>query len=125
VLCGSSFKHKGVQPLLDSIINFLPSPIDLNSKMNVLDENEKMIEMDMGDKGTLCALAFKVINDKNLGILVFLKVYSGKLFKNDPLKNQNKNKKEKITKLLQMSANEPNEIGFISFGNIGTFFKNK
>jgi elongation factor G len=72
--------------------------------------------MKFGENETLCALAFKVLYNNFLGLMVFLKVYSGKLTKNDVIKNQNKNKKEKILKLLQMNANETNEIRYISFG---------
>jgi elongation factor G len=118
VLCGSSLKDIGIQPLLDSIINYLPSPSDLPIPEGILSDGKGQL-VPLDTKSPVCALAFKVIYDQQRGPLTFVRVYSGSLDKRASLVNPNQNTKEKVSKLLQMYADEYEEIPNISAGNIG------
>ena len=119
VLCGASFKNIGVQPLLDAVVNFLPSPLDVPP---VVGHNPKKLEevitRKADDKEPFCALAFKIFNDSYSGMLTFLRVYSGKFEVGDSLYNPTKNKKEKISKLLLMHANKREEVSSVKAGDI-------
>ncbi|KAJ8309216.1 hypothetical protein KUTeg_014090 [Tegillarca granosa] len=106
VLCGSSLKNIGVQPLLDAITQYLPSPMDCHYDF------VKHYQTD------LCALAFKIVHDKYKGRLTFLRIYSGAISGNGTLYNVNRNKNEKIARLLQVYANEYHDINYIGAGNI-------
>ncbi|KAI7907348.1 P-loop containing nucleoside triphosphate hydrolase protein [Cokeromyces recurvatus] len=117
VLCGASFKNLGVQPLLNAIIDYLPSPLDRPSAL-VTYNNGKTALVPLNDNH-LCALAFKVIHDSKKGPLVFVKVYSGKLNTRMSLFNTTTKGKERVNKLLQMYAKDVEEIPSISAGNIG------
>ena len=106
VLCGSSLKNKGVQPLLDAITYYLPSPLDV--KHDFLDYY----------KDELCALAFKMVNDKQRGALTFLRIYSGMINTKQHLYNINLGVQEKISRLLQVNADEFRDINESGAGNI-------
>ena len=117
MLCGSAFKNKGVQRMLDAVIQFLPSPIDIPPVQGVdLDGNE--IEREADDDAPFSALAFKIMTDPYVGQLTFLRVYSGKLVSGETVLNSVKNKKERIGRLLQMHANERKEIKEAEAGDI-------
>lgn len=117
-LCGSSLKNKGVQPVLDAVIKYLPSPAE---KKNPIGKNllKEKVSVEFDEKGSLCALAFKVLIDPQKGPLVFFRVYSGTLTNKATIMNARTGKKERILKLFQMHANVPQEIAHIEAGNIG------
>jgi elongation factor G len=118
VLCGASFKNIGVQPLLDAVVAFLPSPLDLPAvKGHDVKDYEKILERKATDEEPFSALAFKIASD-SFGVLTFIRVYSGKLEVGKAAHNPIKNKKEKISKLLLMHANKREEIQSISTGEI-------
>jgi elongation factor G len=107
VVCGSAFKNKGVQPLLDCIVRWMPSPLDRGMIKGIdIDNPEKIIELAPDDKSPLAALAFKVLTDPYVGKLTFVRVYSGTLNKGVSLINTTKDKKERISRLLEMHANQ-------------------
>ncbi|BEH03952.1 protein chain elongation factor EF-G [Candidatus Nasuia deltocephalinicola] len=117
MLCGSSFKNKGVQCLLDCITNYLPSPLDF-SKIKVFSHNNDLVDLDISDNKFFIALAFKIISYPFIGQLVFFRVYSGKLSIGDYVLNSNKNKKEKISRILRIHANHKEDIKFVERGDI-------
>ncbi|BBD76655.1 elongation factor G [Hydrogenophilus thermoluteolus] len=117
MLCGSAFKNKGVQRMLDAVVEFLPSPVDIPPVQGTdLDGNPA--ERRASDDEKFCALAFKLMTDPYVGQLTFLRVYSGVLSSGDTVLNSNKNKKERIGRLLQMHANNRNEIKEVRAGDI-------
>ncbi|HIU36952.1 MAG TPA: elongation factor G [Candidatus Aphodousia faecigallinarum] len=117
MLCGTAFKNKGVQRMLDAVVQFLPSPVDIPPVKGVdLDDNEVTREAD--DKAPFSALAFKIMTDPYVGQLTFLRVYSGVLVSGETVLNSVKNKKERIGRLLQMHANERKEIKEAEAGDI-------
>lgn len=117
MLCGTAFKNKGVQRMLDAVVQFLPSPVDIPPVKGVdLDETEVTREAD--DKAPFSALAFKIMTDPYVGQLTFLRVYSGVLVSGETVLNSVKNKKERIGRLLQMHANERKEIKEAEAGDI-------
>ena len=117
MLCGTAFKNKGVQRMLDAVIQFLPSPVDIPPvKGEDMDGNEVSREAD--DKAPFSALAFKIMTDPYVGQLTFLRVYSGVLVSGETVLNSVKNKKERIGRLLQMHANERKEIKEAEAGDI-------
>ncbi|KAI8394142.1 P-loop containing nucleoside triphosphate hydrolase protein [Radiomyces spectabilis] len=118
VLCGAAFKNVGVQPLLDAIIDYLPSPLDRPSAIATL-RTGKTALVPLSDKEKLCALAFKVTHDPRRGPLVFVKVYSGKINSRMTLFNTTTNTKERVNKLLQVYAKDVEEIPSLDCGNIG------
>ncbi len=119
VICGASFKNIGVQPLLDSVVSFLPSPLDLPPvKGHDIKDYEIMVERKTSDTEPFAALAFKIFSDAHAGVLTFLRVYSGRLEVGKAVHNPAKNKKEKISKLLLMHANKREEVQSIGTGEI-------
>jgi len=117
VLCGSAFKNKGVQPLLDAIIDYLPSPLDLPPVKGIdLEGAEKAFSANNGHP--LSALAFKIMSDPYTGQLTFFRIYSGSLKSGDFVFNPGKGKKERIGRLLKMHANKREEIHEVSAGDI-------
>jgi elongation factor G len=119
VICGTAFKNKGVQPLLDAVVDFLPSPIDIPPvKGHDPDDLEKVIERKAEDKEPFSALAFKIMSDPFVGQLVFIRVYSGTLKTGDSVMIGGKNKTERIGRLLKMHANKREEINEILAGDI-------
>jgi elongation factor G len=119
VLCGSAFKNKGVQPLLDAVIEFLPSPLDKPAIKGVNPSNEEdKMERHADVNGPFAALAFKILTDPYVGQLTFFRVYSGSLTSGSYVYNSRQGKKERIGRLLQMHANKQNEIKAVKAGDI-------
>jgi elongation factor G len=119
VLCGSAFKNKGVQPMLDAVIDYLPSPLDVPAieGSNPSNEEEKIIREPKAD-GPFAALAFKVMTHPFFGRLTYIRVYSGKADSGAQLLNSTKGKKERIGKMFQMHANKENPVEFATAGHI-------
>jgi elongation factor G len=117
MMCGSAFKNKGVQRMLDAVIEFLPSPIDI-PPVKGTDENGKEAHRKALDTEPFSALAFKLITDPYVGQLTFIRVYSGSLNSGDTVMNTVKGKKERIGRLLQMHADERHEIKEVHAGDI-------
>ncbi|WML29431.1 elongation factor G [Neobacillus sp. OS1-32] len=119
VLCGSAFKNKGVQPMLDAVIDYLPSPLDVPSiKGHAVDDEDEMIERHSSDDEPFSALAFKVMTDPYVGKLTFFRVYSGTLESGSYVQNSTKGKRERIGRILQMHANHRQEISQVYAGDI-------
>jgi elongation factor G len=125
VICGSAFKNKGVQSLLDSVIAFLPSPVDKGSVTGIDPRNDEEITRDPDDEAPMSALAFKIATDPFVGRLAFLRVYSGVLKAGDTVLNVRTGKRERINRLFQMHANKQNPKDSIAAGDIcaGVGFK--
>ncbi|CAG9186537.1 elongation factor G [Cupriavidus pampae] len=119
MLCGTAFKNKGVQRMLDAVIDFLPSPVDIPPVKGV-DENddEKKLERKADDSEKFSALAFKIMTDPFVGQLIFFRVYSGKINSGDTVYNPVKQKKERLGRILQMHANQREEIKEVLAGDI-------
>jgi elongation factor G len=119
VLCGSAFKNKGVQPMLDAVVDFLPSPLDLpptqGHRPNHIDDIE---ERKADDSDAFSALAFKIMTDPFVGKLTYVRVYSGTLQKGDSITNSTKDKKERVGRILQMHANHREDKDAIFAGDI-------
>jgi elongation factor G len=118
VICGTAFKNKGVQPLLDSVVDFLPSPLDIPPVEGINPETEKPELRKAEDKEPFSALAFKIMTDPFVGQLTFIRVYSGQLKTGDSVYNTGKRKTERIGRLLKMHANKREEISEILAGDI-------
>ncbi len=119
VLCGSAFKNKGVQPLLDAVVDYLPSPVDIPAMVgHDPDDAEKAIECPCDPKQPLAALAFKLMSDPFIGHLTFLRLYSGKIESGMTVLNANTGKKERVGRLLKMHANKREEIKEAEAGDI-------
>ncbi|MFS8630813.1 MAG: elongation factor G, partial [Bacillales bacterium] len=117
-LCGSAFKNKGVQKLLDAVVDYLPSPVDIPSIKGVNPETEEEVERHASDDEPFSALAFKVMTDPYVGKLTFFRVYSGTLNSGSYVKNTTKGKRERIGRILQMHANHREEISTVYAGDI-------
>ena len=117
MFCGSSFKNKGVQRMLDGVIQFLPSPVDI-PPVPGFDLDDKPVTREASDDAPLSCLAFKIMTDPYVGQLTFLRVYSGILKSGETVLNSVKDKKERIGRLLQMHANERKEITEAEAGDI-------
>ncbi len=117
MLCGTAFKNKGVQRMLDAVIDFLPSPVDI-PPVGGMDENEKETSRKADDSEKFSALAFKLMTDPFVGQLTFVRVYSGVLTKGDTVYNPIKGKKERIGRIVQMHANNREEVEEIRAGDI-------
>ena len=120
VLCGTAFKNKGIQPLLDAVVAYMPSPLDINGgKINGTDpKTEEPIQREMGDDAPFSALVSKIITDPFVGRLSFFRVYSGVLEKGSYVLNSTKGKKERMGRLLQMHANKREELDVVYSGDI-------
>ncbi len=118
VLCGSSFKNKGVQKLLDAIVRYLPSPADMPPIKGVNPKTEKDEERTANDKAPFAALAFKIATDPYVGKLTFIKVYSGTLKAGETVFNASTGKRERVAKIFQMHSNKQLQLESISAGNI-------
>lgn len=116
VIPGSSFKNKGVQMLLDAVVDYLPSPIDCPSMKGHVDDEEVLVETD--DKGKLAGLVFKLMTDPYVGKLVFFRIYRGELRKGTVLYNSRTRKTERISRLMVMKANDRQEIDVAYAGDI-------
>ena len=119
VLCGSSFKNKGVQPMLDAVVDFLPSPLDVESIKGVkYDKEEEQIERKSSDDEPFAALAFKIMNDPFVGSLTFMRVYSGTIEAGSFVLNSVKDKRERFGRMLQMHSNSREDIKVACAGDI-------
>ena len=118
VLCGSSLKNKGVQPLLDAVVSYLPSPLDRPPVSALRLKDDVVVERRPTLEEPLLALAFKVVDDAHRGSLVFTRVYSGELALRDQIQNCTKDRKERVSKLLQMHANKTTEVDRCGPGDI-------
>ena len=118
VLCGSAFKNKGVQPMLDAVVDFLPSPADIPPVKGLNPDDGKEVERAPEDNAPLAALAFKIMTDPFVGQLGFIRIYSGQLKTGDSIWLPGKNKRERIGRLLKMHANKREEISEIYAGDI-------
>ncbi len=118
VLCGSAFKNKGVQPLLDAVTRYLPSPVDI-PPVDGLDKNGELITRQALTKEKFCGLIFKLQTDSYVDNLSFIRVYSGELKVGDRVFNPLKRKKEKISKLILLHANKREEVKSLAAGDIG------
>ncbi len=118
VLCGSSYKNKGVQPMLDAVIAYLPSPLDVPAIKGVLPDSEDEVVRESDDNGPFSALAFKIMTDPYVGKLTFFRVYSGVLNSGSYVLNSTKGKRERVGRILQMHANTREEISTVYSGDI-------
>ena len=118
VLCGSAFKNKGVQPLLDAVVDYLPSPVDIEAMKGVDPYTDEEIECPCVDEKPLAALAFKLASDPYIGHLTFLRIYSGHIESGMTVLNVGSGKKERIGRLMKMHANKREEIKWAGAGDI-------
>ncbi|MCK0473319.1 elongation factor G [Halalkalibacter sp. APA_J-10(15)] len=118
VLCGSAFKNKGVQLMLDAVLDYLPSPLDVPAINGTVPETEEEVTREPGDDQPFSALAFKVMTDPYVGKLTFFRVYSGTLDSGSYVKNSTKDKRERVGRILQMHANSREEISTVYSGDI-------
>jgi elongation factor G len=119
VLCGSAFKNKGVQNLLDAVVDYLPSPVDVPPVAGVaVDDREKALERKSSDEEPFSALVFKIMTDPFTGQLAFVRVYSGRLGSGDSIYNVAKGRRERVGRLVRMHANKREEIQEIGAGDI-------
>jgi elongation factor G len=119
VICGSSFKNKGVQNLLDAVVDFLPSPVDIPPVKGLLPDNAEVVEeRPTTDEAPFSALVFKIMTDPFVGQLAYIRVYSGRLGAGDSVFNVAKNRKERVGRLVKMHANKREDIQEILAGDI-------
>jgi elongation factor G len=119
ILCGSAFKNKGVQPMLDAVVDYLPSPLDIPPTMGTVPrKGEATVERPPDDSAPFSALAFKIMTDPYVGKLTYLRVYSGTLTKGSGVINSTKDRKERIGRLLQMHANTREDLDATFSGDI-------
>ncbi|WP_020520484.1 elongation factor G [Catelliglobosispora koreensis] len=118
VVCGSAFKNKGVQPMLDAVVDFLPSPLDIPAIDGTLMDGETKVERHPDSTEPFSGLAFKIQTDKHLGKLTYVRVYSGKVESGTQVINSTKDRKERVGKIYQMHANKREEREFASAGDI-------
>ena len=118
VLCGSAYKNKGVQLLLDAIVDYMPAPTDIPSIKGIVPKTEKEEERHSSDKEPFAALAFKIMTDPYVGKLAFFRVYSGTLASGSYVYNPRKDRKERIGRILQMHANHREDIDMVYSGDI-------
>ncbi|PKP52719.1 MAG: elongation factor G [Bacteroidetes bacterium HGW-Bacteroidetes-1] len=119
VLCGASFKNKGVQMLLDGIAKYLPGPLDIDAVVGFNPKTEKEEKREVDSKEPFCALAFKIATDPFVGRIAFFRVYSGSLDAGSYVYNSSTGKKERISRIMQMHANKQNPLDRIEAGDIG------
>ncbi|WP_019123543.1 elongation factor G [Brevibacillus massiliensis] len=118
VLCGSSYRNKGVQPMLDAVVDFLPAPTDIPAIKGHLPDSEDEVTREADDNGPFSALAFKIMSDPYVGKLTFFRVYSGTLSSGSYVLNSTKGKRERVGRILQMHANHRQEIDMVYSGDI-------
>ncbi len=118
VLCGSAFKNKGVQPLLDAVVDYLPSPLDVPPTVANQPTTGELVARETSDQAPFSALVFKIMTDPFVGQLAFFRVYSGSLNSGDTVLNSTKGMKERIGRLLKMHANKREEIDAVYAGDI-------
>ncbi|PAC94825.1 elongation factor G [Bacillus paralicheniformis] len=118
VLCGSAFKNKGVQLVLDAVLDYLPAPTDVPAIKGTLPDSEEEVTRESSDDAPFSALAFKVMTDPYVGKLTFFRVYSGTLYSGSYVRNSTKGKRERVGRILQMHANSREEISTVYAGDI-------
>jgi elongation factor G len=118
VLCGSAFKNKGVQPMLDAVVDFLPSPLDVPPTIGLDKKRIEELERDASDDAPFAALAFKIMSDPHVGKLTYIRVYSGKAEKGAAVMNSTKDSKERLGRILQMHANHREDKDAVFTGDI-------
>ncbi|MCL1891248.1 MAG: elongation factor G [Coriobacteriia bacterium] len=118
VVCGASFKNKGIQQLLDTVVNYLPSPLDIPAIQGIDVKTEKEVERKADEKEPFAALAFKIMTDPHVGRLTYFRVYSGTLSAGSYVLNATKDKKERVGRLLEMHSNSREDIESVSAGDI-------
>ncbi len=118
VMCGSAFKNKGVQAVLDAVIEYLPSPLEVKAIEGTLEDGETVVNRVASDEAPFSALAFKIATDPFVGTLTFIRVYSGMLRSGDAVYNSVKQKRERIGRMVQMHANNREEIKEVFAGDI-------
>ena len=118
VLCGSAFKKKGVQVLVDAVIDYLPSPIDIPPAVGMDPTTEEKVEVPSNDAGKFCSLAFKLWTDPYAGKLVFFRVYSGQLKKGDNIYNPRTRKRERVSRLMVIQGSERKDVESVYSGDI-------
>jgi len=118
VLCGSAFKNKGVQPLLDAVVDYMPSPFDVPDIRGVLPDSDEEVRRKTGDQEPFACLAFKIMNDPFVGSLTFVRIYSGTIEAGSYVLNTVKEKRERIGRMLLMHANNREEVKWASAGDI-------
>jgi len=121
VLFGASFRNKGIQPLLDAIVDYLPSPVDIPPVKGYHPRTNQEEVRKASDSESFCALVFKIMNDAFLGNLAYFRVYSGKLKVGSYVYNATKDQEERVTRLLEMHANKRREIDEVYAGDIAAF----
>ncbi|MGD0017430.1 MAG: elongation factor G [Verrucomicrobiia bacterium] len=119
VICGAAFKNKGVQLVLDAVVDYLPSPLDVPDIMGTDPDTKGAAKRRADDNGPFCALVFKIWGDPYVGKLIFFRVYSGRIAKGATVYNPRNNKRERIGRLLEMHANHREEIDICYSGDIG------
>lgn len=117
-VCGSSYKNRGVKKMIDAVIDYLPAPIDVPAIKGIRESDGSEVERPSSDSAPFSALAFKIMNDPFVGSLTFFRVYSGTLEKGTYVLNSTKGKKERIGRILEMHANQREEIDFVMAGDI-------
>ncbi len=119
VMCGSAFKNKGVQPMLDAVVEYLPSPLDIGAiQGHAVNDPDEVLRREPGEDAPLSALAFKIMSDPHLGKLTYLRIYSGTLTTGTQVLNSTKSNKERIGKIYRMHANKREEIEKAAAGQI-------
>ena len=118
VVCGTAFKNKGVQLVLDAVVDYLPSPLDIPPMTGINPDTEEEEERHSSDEEPFSALAFKVMTDPYVGKLTFFRVYSGVLQSGSYVQNSSKGKRERVGRILQMHANSREEIAEVHSGEI-------
>ncbi|MRX72548.1 elongation factor G [Bacillus lacus] len=118
VICGSAFKNKGVQLMLDAVLDYLPAPTDVPAIKGILPDSDEEVTRESSDEGPFSALAFKVMTDPYVGKLTFFRVYSGVLNSGSYVQNSTKGKRERVGRILQMHANSREEISTVYAGDI-------
>src|SRR5215471_15823679 len=118
VLCGSAFKKRGVQPLVDAVVDYLPSPLDVPSAVGMAPDSNQQVEVPSSDQGKFCSLAFKLWTDPYVGKLVFFRVYSGQLKKGDVIYNPRTRKRERVSRVLMIQADKRIDVETTYAGDI-------
>ena len=118
VLCGSAFRKRGVQPLVDAVVDYLPSPLDVPPAFGIAPGTEAKVEVPSDDNGKFCSLAFKLWTDPYVGKLVFFRVYSGRLSKGDVIYNPRTRKRERVSRVLMIQADKRIDVETTFAGDI-------
>jgi elongation factor G len=118
VLCGSAFKKRGVQPLVDAVVDYLPSPLDVPPAFGIAPGTESKVEVPTNDEGKFCSLAFKLWTDPYVGKLVFFRVYSGRLSKGDVIYNPRTRKRDRVSRVMMIQADKRIDVETTFSGDI-------